>query len=53
MEHAGFILASFGLTFLVVAGVLASIVIDHRALKRELARLSPVDTRVSPDQPRS
>ena len=41
MNHAGFILAAFGVTFLVVAGIVASIVLDHRALKRELARLAP------------
>ncbi len=41
MQHAGFILGAFGLTFLVVAGLVVSIVLDHRALKRELTRLDP------------
>lgn len=41
MEHAGFIFAAFGLTFLVVAGIVGSILLDHRALKRDLARLDP------------
>jgi heme exporter protein CcmD len=41
MTHSGFILAAFGITFLVVAGLVVSILLDHRALKRDLARLDP------------
>lgn len=41
MTHSGFILAAFGMTFLVVAGLVVSILLDHRTLKRDLARLDP------------
>ena len=41
MDHAGFILAAFATTFVVVAGMIGAIVRDHRALRRALTRLAP------------
>jgi heme exporter protein CcmD len=39
MDHAGFIIAAFALTGLVVAGLIGAIVADHARLKRSLERL--------------
>jgi len=38
-NHAGFILASYGLTILVVAGLFAWVILDGRAQARRLAEL--------------
>lgn len=38
-NHAGFIVASYGLTILVVAVLFAWIVVDGRAQRRQLAEL--------------
>ena len=38
-NHAGFILAAYGLTALVIAGLAVWIVVDGRARRRELADL--------------
>ncbi len=38
-NHAGFIVASYGLTILVVAALFAWIVVDGRAQRRQLAEL--------------
>lgn len=37
--HAGFIVASYGLTTLVIAGLIAWVLVDHSAQKRQLAAL--------------
>jgi heme exporter protein D len=37
--HLGFIVAAYAVTVFVIAAMIASIVLDHRALKRALARL--------------
>ena len=39
MEHAGFIVASYAVTALVIAGLVLRAVIDHRAQARALAEL--------------
>jgi heme exporter protein D len=39
MEHAGFILASYAVTVLVVGGLILRAVLDHRAQVRALAEL--------------
>jgi heme exporter protein D len=39
MEHAGFILASYAVTVLVVGGLILRAVLDHRAQVRALADL--------------
>ncbi len=39
MEHAGFIVASYAVTALVIAGLVLRAVIDHRAQTRALAEL--------------
>jgi heme exporter protein D len=39
MEHAGFIVASYVVTALVIAGLVVRAVIDHRAQTRALAEL--------------
>ncbi len=36
--HTGFILAAYGLAAVVIATMLATIVLDHRALKKRLSR---------------
>lgn len=36
--HSAFILAAYALTFCVVAGMIAAIVIDHAALRQALAK---------------
>ncbi|MBL8572888.1 MAG: heme exporter protein CcmD [Hyphomicrobiaceae bacterium] len=38
-NHGGFILAAYGLTLLVVAGLVGWILVDHREQKRALADL--------------
>jgi heme exporter protein CcmD len=38
--HFGFILAAYAVTFVVVAGMIGAIVLDHRALRRALARFA-------------
>ena len=40
MTHAGYILAAFGLTGLIVAGMLIALLSDYRSLRRELARFA-------------
>ncbi|SFJ91124.1 heme exporter protein D [Bosea sp. OK403] len=37
--HAGFILASYGAVVLILGGLIAAILFDHRAQKRALAAL--------------
>ena len=37
--HAGFIIAAYGLAFLVILGMILAILLDHRAQKRALAKL--------------
>ncbi len=37
--HAGFILASYAAVVLVLGGLIATVVLDHRAQKRALAAL--------------
>lgn len=37
-DHAAYILAAYGLTIVVVLGVIAGIVIDRRRIERALAR---------------
>jgi heme exporter protein D len=39
MEHAGFILAAYAATALVVAALILRAVIDHRAQRRALSEL--------------
>ena len=41
MDHAGFILAAFGLAAVAIGAMIGAIVLDHRSLKRALARVSP------------
>jgi heme exporter protein CcmD len=38
--HYGFIIAAFALTFLVIGGMAIAILLDHRRLRRDLARLA-------------
>jgi heme exporter protein D len=38
-DHAGFIVAAYGLAAIVVAGLIARAVLDYRAQKAALARL--------------
>lgn len=40
VAHFGFIFAAYAVTFVVVAGIIGAIVLDHRALQRELARMA-------------
>ena len=37
-NHAGYIIAAYGLTIVVVLGMIAAIVIDRRRIERALAR---------------
>jgi heme exporter protein CcmD len=37
--HAGFIIAAYAVTAVAILGVIGAIVLDHRALRRALARL--------------
>ena len=39
MSHADYIVAAYAIAFGVVAIMIGSIMLDHRALKRDLARL--------------
>ena len=41
MTHSGFILAAYVLTTIVVVGLFGAIVMDHRALRRSLAKFPP------------
>ena len=41
--HTGFILAAYGLAAVVIATMLATIVLDHRALRKRLARFGTRD----------
>lgn len=41
--HAGFIVAAFLVTALVLGGTVAAVLIDHRAQRRSLARLAALD----------
>lgn len=43
LSHAGFILAAYGITALVVIGMLGAIVLDHRALTKALSRFPARD----------
>ena len=45
MDHAGFILTAFGVTAVIVGGMIVAIMRDHRALKRALARIAPDQSR--------
>lgn len=38
-EHAGFIFTAYGIAIFVVGAMIASIIADHRALKKSLANL--------------
>jgi len=38
VSHAGFILAAYAVTAVVVIGMIATLALDHRGLKRALAR---------------
>ena len=38
-EHASFILAAYAISFVVVAGMIVSILASHRTLKNALAKL--------------
>ena len=42
-RHAPFILAAYGVTFLVVAGLILRAVLDDRGARRDLARLGRED----------
>jgi heme exporter protein CcmD len=37
-SHEAFIAAAFGLTLVIVVGMVAALVLDHRALRKALAR---------------
>ncbi len=39
IPHIGFILASYGVTVVVLGGTIAAVLLDRRALTRSLARL--------------
>ena len=39
-DHGAYILAAYGLTFAIVFGMIAAIVIDRRRIERALARFS-------------
>lgn len=43
MSHGGFILAAYGLTALVLLGVVGAILADYAALRRDLARFPARD----------
>ncbi len=38
--HTGFIIAAYAIAFVVIAGMVAAILIDHIGLKHALSRLS-------------
>ena len=44
-SHAGFILAAYAFTALVMAGLVLDAIRDRRAQRRALARLQPEDRR--------
>jgi heme exporter protein D len=46
--HAGFILAAYGFTALVVAGLIARAILDHRAQRRALAAFERRDRAEAP-----
>ena len=48
VPHIGFILAAYALTALAMAGMVATVVMDGRALRRALDRLGPGRGRVVP-----
>ncbi|MDB5508639.1 MAG: hypothetical protein JWL93_1108 [Hyphomicrobiales bacterium] len=48
--HWAFILASYLICFGLVAALIASIVIDHRRLQRELTRLGAADRTRATDE---
>jgi heme exporter protein CcmD len=39
--HFGFILAAYGVSVLVVLGMIGAIILDHRALRRALDKVGP------------
>ena len=41
VPHIGFILAAYGLTAVAMAGMVATVLMDGRALRRALDRLDP------------
>jgi heme exporter protein D len=51
MDHLGFIIAAFGVTFIVIGALIGYILLDYRALQRDLARMSAqeVESRKSDD----
>jgi heme exporter protein CcmD len=38
IDHLGFIAVSYALAFIVIAGMIGTIVLEHRRLRRELSR---------------
>lgn len=38
IAHAGFIAVAYGLSFVVIGGMIGAIVLEHRRLRRELSR---------------
>ena len=44
-SHTGFIVAAYAVTFLVLGGTVAAVLIDYRVQRRALARLSAADGR--------
>lgn len=42
--HTGFIIAAYGLAALVILAMVATILLDHRALKTRLARFGARET---------
>jgi heme exporter protein CcmD len=38
--HFGFVVAAYGLGFLIIAGMILSILVDYRSLKRALEKFS-------------
>jgi heme exporter protein CcmD len=43
VDHARFILAAYGITGVAIVAMIVSIVLDHRALKKALARFPARD----------
>ena len=39
VPHVGFILAAYAITALTLVGMIGALVLDHRALRRDLARM--------------
>ncbi len=43
IDHLGFIAMSYALAFIVIAGMIGAVVIEHRRLRRELSRFEDRD----------